>query len=83
MYFPIIKDIRPTAKIEDLHLLKEIAGKCGYKIRIVAQPNAEEKQELVSTHNFAFHNTSNQAFDSIDKLRIEIFMHGHRHHQKI
>lgn len=48
LYFPEIKDIRPTAQIESLHTLKEIAGKCGYKIRIVAAPTHEEKQEVVS-----------------------------------
>lgn len=48
LYFPEIKNIEPTAQIESLHVLKEIAFKCGYKIRIVAPPAKEEKQEIVS-----------------------------------
>lgn len=48
LYFPDIKDISPTAQIESLHILKDIAYKCGYKIRIVATPTNEDKQEVVS-----------------------------------
>lgn len=47
LYYPEIKDIRPSAKIEDMKLIKEIAYKFGYKIRPVAPPDAEEKQEIV------------------------------------
>lgn len=48
LYIREIEDIGPKAQIESIHLLKDIAFKCGYKIRIVASPNAEEKQEVVS-----------------------------------
>lgn len=48
LYFPEIRDIRPSAKIEDLHLVRDIALKCGYKVRFVAPPTAEEKEEVVS-----------------------------------
>lgn len=50
MYFPQVTDIRPNAKIEDLALLKEIVAKCGYKMRLVANPHKEnEKLEQVCT----------------------------------
>lgn len=48
LYFPEIRDIRPSAKIEDLHLVRDIALKCGYKVRFVAPPTPEEKEEVVS-----------------------------------
>lgn len=48
LLFPTVTDIRPEAKIENVHLLKDIAAKCGYKIRMVAPPNAEVKEEIVS-----------------------------------
>lgn len=48
LYIPDVKDISSTAQIESLHTLKEIAAKCGYKIRVVPSPNAEEKKEIVS-----------------------------------
>lgn len=48
LHFPQIKDIQPSAQIEDLHLLKDIAGRCGYKVRTVAPPTNDEKQEVVS-----------------------------------
>lgn len=47
LYVPEVKDISPKATIESLHTLKEIAAKCGYKIRAVPSPNAEEKKEIV------------------------------------
>lgn len=48
LYFPQIKDIRPSAQIEDLQILKDIAYKFGYKVRTVAPPNTEDKREIVS-----------------------------------
>lgn len=48
LYFPEIQDIRPSAKIEDLNLVRDIALKCGYKVRFVAPPFADEKEEVVS-----------------------------------
>lgn len=51
LYFPQIRDIRPSAQIEDLNLLKDIAGRCGYKVRTVAPPSDEVIQEVVSTKN--------------------------------
>lgn len=48
LYFPQVRDIRPSAQIEDIHMIKDIAAKCGYKVRTVAPPSAEEKQEIVS-----------------------------------
>lgn len=48
LYFPQVKDIRPSAKIEDVHLIKEIVAKFGYKMRMVAHPQQEEKEEIVS-----------------------------------
>lgn len=48
LYFPdSCPDIRPTAKIEDVHVLRDIATKCGYKVRYIAAPS-EEKHEVVS-----------------------------------
>lgn len=47
LYYPEVKDIRPSAKLEDLHLLKEIAARFGYKIRLGAKPDSEEKHEIV------------------------------------
>lgn len=64
LYFPEIKDIRPSATIEDLHLIKEIVAKFGYKTRTVAHPNAEEKEEIVSLtfimHSFVRVQTNKQ-----------------------
>lgn len=48
LYFPQVKDIRASAKIEDVHLIKEIVAKFGYKMRMVAHPQQEEKEEIVS-----------------------------------
>lgn len=58
LYYPEIKDIRPSAKIEDMHLIKEIAYRFGYKIRPVTPPDVEEKQEIVRLalfHLISFH----------------------------
>lgn len=55
LYYPEIKDIRPSAKIEDMHLIKEIAYRFGYKIRPVAPPDVEEKQEIVCIFLFCFY----------------------------
>lgn len=55
LYYPEIKDIRPSAKIEDMHLIKEIAYRFGYKIRPVTPPDVEEKQEIVCSFFFLFH----------------------------
>lgn len=48
LYFPKVSDIRPSAKLEDIHTIKEIVAKFGYKIRIVGQPQHEEKEDIVS-----------------------------------
>lgn len=48
LYFPEMSDIGPSAKIEDQRLLRDIATKCGYKVRFIAPPTIEEKQEVVS-----------------------------------
>lgn len=48
LYFPQVGDIRPSAKLEDLHLIKEIVAKFGYKMRNVPNPQQEEKEVIVS-----------------------------------
>lgn len=48
LYFPQVKDINPSVKIEDLHLIKDIVAKFGYKMRLVAHPQQEEKEDIVS-----------------------------------
>lgn len=48
LYFPEIRDISASAQIENLQLIKEIAGKCGYKVRFVASPHTEDKEDVVS-----------------------------------
>lgn len=70
LYYPEIKDIRPSAKIEDMHLIKEIAYRFGYKIRPVTPPDVEEKQEIVCT--FSFVSFCLISFDSI-VIQIIIF----------
>lgn len=43
-----MSDLRGSARIENLELCSGIARKCGYKVRYVTSPDAEEKQEVVS-----------------------------------
>lgn len=52
LYYPEIRNIRPSAKIGDLHLIKEIAYRFGYKIRPATPPDVEEKQEIVCTFRY-------------------------------
>lgn len=58
LYFPDIKDISASAQIENVQTLKGIAQKCGYKVRIVATPNTDEKQEVVSKLNILLNRIS-------------------------
>lgn len=46
LYFPQIKDIRASAKIDDLRLVKDIAAKCGFKVRNVAQKSDDEPESV-------------------------------------
>lgn len=48
LYFPEVRDISASAQLENLQVIKEIAGKCGYKVRFVASPFNEDKEEVVS-----------------------------------
>lgn len=50
LYFPQISDIHPSAKIDDLSLIKDIVAKFGYKMRIVPHPNVDQKEEIVSSN---------------------------------
>lgn len=43
LYVKGADNIEPDSKLSDLRIIKDIASKCGYKIRTVAAPTSDEE----------------------------------------
>lgn len=42
LYVKNANDIEPNARLEDLQIIKEIANKCGFKVRTVSAPDTQK-----------------------------------------
>lgn len=50
LYVKDAKNLEPNARLEDFQIIKEIAGKCGFKVRTVSAPGQKSTTEsTVST----------------------------------
>lgn len=50
LYVKNAKNIEPNARLEDIQIIKEIACKCGFKVRTVSAPTQKSTTEsTVST----------------------------------
>jgi translation initiation factor IF-2 len=47
LYVKDAPDIHPKTRLEDINIIKEIAKKCGMRIKIVAAPSAQSKEPEV------------------------------------